>query len=460
MSNSYISESLRTPVLGEYDVVVAGGGASGLIAAVAAARAGARVALVERAGCLGGTATSGMVAQYIGLFNGTVRCVGGIGHELTHRIEAAGGSDGFRRYTLAEASANPVTITNFPFNPEVVKIVADDMARDAGVDVLLHSRVVQPLLNDQRVAGLVLENVSGRRALRSRMVVDASGDAVVGAAAGVPFVGEEPELRGQRQPLTLVFRMSNVDVRTFRALPRERKRAIALDGLRQGKLAWESLSFCSTPGDTDAICLMSRIHGIDALDGAQLSRAEQVGRQQISTIVPFLKEHVPGFERSVLAGIAERVGIRETRRIVGRHTLTTDDIVGGRRFEDAVALGAGPMDLHEAGGTGVDLWMPPAPFEIPLACLLPEHVEGIVVTGRAISATREANGGARHMGTAMCLGHAAGVYAALVSQNRATLAQPGAQEVRRILRGQGAFVSTEDALAATAAETPAEAPAA
>lgn len=448
MNPSVITETLDTPVLDHYDVIVAGGGASGLVAAVAAARSGARVALVERAGCLGGTATSGMVAQYIGLFNGTVRCVGGIGFELTQRIQAAGGSDGFRRYTLAEASANPVTITNFPFNPEVVKIVADDMAREAGVDVLLHSRVVGPLMEDDRVAGLLLENVSGRRALRSRMLVDATGDAVIAAAAGIPYVGEEPELRDKRQPLTLVFRMSNVDVRAFRAIARERKRAIALDGLRRGQLAWESLSFCSTPGDTDAICLMSRIHGIDALDGAQLTRAEQVGRQQIKTIVPFLRENVPGFEKSVLAGIAERVGIRETRRIVGRYTLTTEDIVSGKRFPDAVALGAGPMDLHEAGGTGVDLWMPPAPFEIPLACLLPESIEGIVVTGRAISATREANGGARHMGTAMCLGHAAGAYAALAANGQGTPANPAIDTLRQLLRTQSALVSTDDALAA------------
>lgn len=454
MERSVIQENLQTPVLAGYDVVVAGGGASGLIAAVAAARSGARTALVERAGCLGGTATSGMVAQYIGLFNGTVRCVGGIGFELTERIQAAGGSEGFRRYTLAEASANPVTITNFPFNPEVVKIVADEMAREAGVDVLLHSRVVRPMVHDQRVEGLVIENVSGRRALRSAMLVDATGDAVLAAAAGVPFAGEEPELRDQRQPCTLVFRMSNVDVRTFRALPREQKRAIALEGLKEGRLAWESLSFCSTPGDIDAICLMSRIHGIDALDGAQLSRAEQVGRQQIKSIVAFLRERVPGFEKSILAGIAERVGIRETRRIVGRHTLTTEDIVGARHFPDSVALGAGPMDLHEAGGTSVDLWMPPAPFEIPLACQLPQEMEGIIVTGRAISATREANGGARHMGTAMCLGHAAGVYAALAARGQATLAEPNADRVRAILREQKALVSSTDALAAAANDAP------
>jgi len=447
--NASIVETLDTPIAGTYDVIVAGGGASGLVAAVAAARAGARVALVERAGCLGGTATSGMVAQYVGMFNDTVRCVGGIGFELTQRIQEAGGSDGFRSYIMAEASANPVTIINFPFNPEIVKIVADDIIREAGIDVLLHTRVVRPLLENGSVHGLVLENVSGRQALRSRMLVDATGDAVIAAGAGVPCVGEEPELRNERQPLSLVFRMSNVDVRKFRAIPRDQKRAIALEGLRSGQLAWESLSFCSTPGDTDAICLMSRIHGIDALNASSLTRAEQIGRQQIKKIVAFLRANVPGFERSVLAGIAERVGIRETRRIVGRYTLTTEDIVGGRHFDDAIALGAGPMDLHEAGGTGVDLWMPPAPFEIPLACMLPQSLEGVIVTGRAISATREANGGARHMGTAMCLGHAAGAYAALVATGQSDAKNFDVEKLRSLLHSQGALLSADDARAAT-----------
>lgn len=454
MGGSFITEQITTPVLAEYDVVVAGGGASGLVAAVAAARAGARTAIVERSGCLGGTATVGMVAQWVGFFNGSVRVVGGIGYELTQRVTALGGSEGFRSYTMAEASSQPITITNFPFNPEVVKIAADEIAREAGVDVLLHSHVVRPLVAGDRVEGLVLENVSGRGALRARMVVDASGDAALAARAGVPCEGEDPEFRRRRQPCTLVFRMSNVDVRTFRALPRERKRALALAGVQEGRLFWESLSFCSTPGDTDAVCLMSRISGIDALDAGDLSRAEQIGRQQVQSIVQFLRERVPGFERSVLGGIAQRVGVRETRRIVGQHTLTEAEIVEGVRFTDAVALGAGPMDLHEPGGTGIALWMPPTPFEIPLACQLPSSVEGIVVTGRAISATREANGGARHMGTAMGLGHAAGVYAALAAKGEATLREPAAHKVREVLREQGALVSADDAVTAAANDAP------
>jgi glycine/D-amino acid oxidase-like deaminating enzyme len=446
MANEAIRESMDTRVAGQYDVIVAGGGASGLIAAVSAARAGARTAVIERSGCLGGTATYGMVAQWLGFYNRETRVVGGLAYELASRVIAAGGSDGFNRYVLAEASAVPIPLINFPFNPEMVKIVADEFAQEAGVDIYLHAPIVKPLADGARVEGVVIENASGRQALKAKMVVDATGDAAIAAASGVPCEGEQPELRKRRQPCTLVFRLSNVDVPKFRALPREQKRALALEGIRDGRIFWESLSFCSTPGGKDAVSLMSRIFDIDGLSAADLTRAELVGRQQIKSIVKFLRERVPGFEDAVLAGIAARVGMRETRRIVGQHTLTEEQIVGGMRFADAIALGAGPMDLHDPKGTGINLWVPEVPWEIPLGCMLPQKVEGLIATGRAMSATREANGGSRHMGTAMCLGEAAGIYAALNAHGRATLADPQSDEIRRILRSRGALVSVEDAL--------------
>lgn len=447
-----VRESFSTHVAGEYDVVVAGGGASGLIAAVSAARAGAKTAVIERQGCLGGNATTGMVAQYLGFYNRETRVAGGLAYELTQRIRALGGSEGFARYLLAEASASPVPLINFPFNPEIVKIAADEFAQDAGVDIHLHTQIVKPLLGESRVEGVVIETVSGRSALRAKMVVDASGDGMIAAASGVPHAGVEPELKRNRQPCTLVFRMSSVDVKRFRAVPREEKRAIALEGLKEGRIYWESLSFCSTPGGKDAVSLMSRIFDIDALDAADATRAELAGRRQVKTIVRFLRERVPGFENAILAGIAARVGVRETRRIIGQYTLTEEDIVGNRRFADAIALGAGPMDLHDSKGTGVALWMPEVPFEIPLRCLLPESVQGLVVAGRAMSATRDANGGSRHMGTAMCLGEAAGIYAALAARGEASLRDPAVETVRAMLRERGALICVEDALAAAEAE--------
>lgn len=435
-----VSEQLATPVAGSYDVIIAGGGASGFIAALAAAKAGAKTLLLERQGCLGGTATTAYVAQYVGFYNGDTQAVWGLPYELVQRVVAAGGSEGFNSYVMAEAAANPVTIRHFPFNPEIVKIVADEMADEAGLSLLLHAQVVGTVQDGDTVKGVVVEGIGGRRAYLARAVVDATGDAILAHKAGVELL----DLGQARQPNTLCFRLSNVDVKRFRALPREEKRAKVLAGLERGELFWQSVSFVSTPAGTDAICLMSRITGKNSLDDADASEQELIGRRQIKSIVGFLNREMPGFEKAILSSIAPRVGIRETRRIVGQYTLTEHDILGGRRFDDAIALGCGPMDVHDPNGTGIALSMPPAPFEIPMRCLVPKDVEGLIVTGRAISATHEANGGARHMATAMALGQAAGVMAAIaVDRANSTRAVP-AGLVRDTLRAQGAALSVDD----------------
>ncbi|MDB5606023.1 MAG: FAD-dependent oxidoreductase [Bradyrhizobium sp.] len=450
-ANGRIAEQLNTAVAADYDVIVAGGGAAGLVAAVTAARRGAKTLLLERQGCLGGTATTGYVAQYIGFFNHGIQAVWGLPFEFTQRIVAAGGSDGFANYMLAEASANPVQIHNFPFNPEVVKWVADEWADEAGVDVALHSNVVGVLKDDDRVSGLIVEDVAGRRAYRARVVVDASGDATPSFLAGVTMKGPDDETHhGGRQPQSLVFRLSNIDVARFRSIPRDQKRALALEGVRRGEIFWESLSFMSTPGGVDAICLMSRILNIDPLDPCQASAAERIGRQQVKCIVGFLKRDVPGFENAVLASIAPRIGVRETRRIVGDYTLTEQDILSGVIFPDSIALGCGPMDIHDAQGTGIQLFMPPAPFEIPMRCLVPAGVEGLIVTGRAISATRAANGGARHMATAMALGQAAGSMALVAISHANAVHSIPAASVRSLLDADGALTTREACLARAA----------
>lgn len=448
-----VRETVETALAGEYDVIVAGGGASGLVAAVASARRGARTLLLERQGCLGGTATSAYVAQYIGFFNHGVQAVWGLPYELTRRIEAAGGSPGFGRYLLAEASASPVEIRNFPFNPEIVKIVADDWAEEAGVDVILHAQVAGVLRDGDRLNGVVVESLAGRQAYRAKLVVDATGDATVAHLAGAKMHGDSLE----HQPQSLVFRLSNVDVKRFRAIPREEKRALALAGIERGELFWESLSFMSTPGGTDAICLMSRIRDHDPLDPRQAADAERTGRRQVRSITSFLKREVPGFENAILAAMAARVGVRETRRVVGHYTLTESDILDQVTFEDAIALGCGPMDVHDARGTGIELFMPPAPFEIPLRCLVPLGCDGLLITGRAISATHGANGGARHMATAMALGQAAGTMAwVAATEANATQAIP-ARRVQELLRADGAVITRAECLARARRAEPAAA---
>lgn len=438
------SEVLQTRIIDEVDVLVAGGGASGLVAGMAAARLGVRVLVVERQGVLGGAATTGMVAQWLGFFHGGVQAVRGIPAQLARQVVAAGGSPGFTRYVLAEVSANPLPVAAFPFDPEILKPVLDAELLGSGAQVLFHCGVVRPLAEGNVVRGLVLETISGRSAVLARVVIDATGDGTVAARAGAVTLGEEEGERRGRQPGTLVFRLSGVEGSRFRALPRTERRRLAVAGVASGELAWEHLSFCSMPGETDAIGLMTRLSGFDFLDAADASRAEIEGRKQILKAVEFLRREVPGFADCRIASIAARVGVRETRRIVGEITLTEEDIFKNRRFEDSIALGCGPMDLHDPHGVGVCLSMPPVPFEIPLACMIPKGLDRLIVAGRAVSATRQANGATRHMATAMALGQAAGTLAALACSANASPRGISSSRVRETLRADGALVSIED----------------
>ena len=436
---SHIQEHLNTEVAGRYDVIVVGGGASGTVAAIAAARGGARTLLIERGGCLGGAATSSLVAQWVAFFHHDTRVVGGIPFELTERLKAAGGSEGFHRYVMGEAAGTPFGLNVIPFNPEILKIVLDAAVSDAGAEIMLHAGFSRALVADGRVEGVVAETVGGRKAFFAATVIDASGDAFVCESAGVKSHDSGTATTAERQPCTLSFRLSNVDVARFRAVPSAERRRLVLGGLARGELYWESISFVSTPAGTDAICLMSRIMGIDALKAEDATRAELEGRRQVDSIVKFLVREIPGFGKAVLADIAERVGVRETRRVQGRYTLTEEDIMSERAFDDSIALGAGPMDRHEPNGTGIKLYAPPAPFEIPLRVLVPEGVEGLLVCGRTLSSTREAMAGARHMATSMAMGEAVGTLAAIATTTGRLPTAVGADEVQRRLLAQGAF---------------------
>ena len=437
--HKHIEEHLTTPISDSYDVIVVGGGASGTVAAMAAARLGAKTLIIERGGCLGGAATANLVAQWVAFYHGETRVVGGIPFELAERLQAASGSDGFHRYVMGEAAGTPFGLRVLPFNPEILKVELDIAVKQSGSNVLFHTGFARALVVNGQINGVIAETVNGRKAYLAKVVIDASGDASVCASAGVPCDGDEASVMEERQPCTLSFRLSNVDVARFKAVPSAERRRLVLGGLERGELFWQSLSFVSTPAGTDAICLMSRIVDINALSEHDASRAEEEGRRQIASIVPFLNREIPGFERAVLANIAERVGVRETRRIRGRYRLTEEDIMDERSFDDSIALGAGPMDRHDSEGTGITLYAPPSPFEIPLGTLVPESVEGLLVCGRTLSSTREAMAGARHMATSMAMGQAVGTLAALASiSNRLPSIVPAA-EVQSCLEQNGAL---------------------
>jgi hypothetical protein len=203
-------------------------------------------------------------------------------------------------------------------------------------------------------------------------------------------------------------------------------------------------------GSSDAICLMSHLDGYDSLDPSDLTRAELAGRYQVDRIAAYLKARMPGFERSEIAGMANHIGVRESVRLQGDYELTEQDVVGSNRFEDAVALGCGPLDVHEEGGR-LRLFMPPRPFQIPLRCMTTRQVRNLLVTGRAISATRAANGAIRHQATAMALGQAAGHAATAALQQEEGCIQRDPAAVQASLRARGAMFEPSQTRAAVAA---------
>jgi len=416
-----------------YDVLVIGGGNAGCAAALAAARHGARTLLVERYGFLGGTATAAMVGPWMTFHSGTERIVGGIAQEIVERLVALGASPGH----IVDASDYVATIT--PFDPEVHKALLFEMMRDSGVHLLLHAYFLDAV-NDEpahAVGGARVATVGGVREYRATITIDASADAYVAAAAGVDV--QRGDARGRVQPASLMFRLSHVDLaetaryvrdnasemRTSVA-PAERDAAslTAVAGLytlwnrarERGDvdIPRELVSFFISPYPDEVTVNMTRVTGIDPLDPDDLTRAEIEARAQAMALLRFFRRDVPGFTNARIAATGTQIGIRESRRIVGVYTLTADDVLNARTFDDAIARSAYPIDIHNPAGAGTTTFrLPPgASYEIPYRCLVPARIDGLLVAGRCISTTHEALASTRLTPTVMTLGQAAGTAAA------------------------------------------------
>ncbi len=416
----------------EFDVLVVGGGNAGCVAALAAARAGARTLLVERYGFLGGTATAAMVGPWMTFHSGSERIVGGIAEEIVQRLVALGGSPGH----IPDASDYVPTIT--PFDPELHKALLFDLMRESNVQLLLHALVVDTLRDSLgAVRGARFATVAGPRNVRAKRTVDATADAFVAAYAGCAMLqGDE---KGRVQPASLMFRLSHVDLdalasyvrkhpeemrTSLKAHERSASNLTAVAGLyalwREAQAAGvdvprELVSFFISPYPDEVTVNMTRVVDIDPLDPDDLTRAEIEARAQTMRLLRFFRERVPGFGNARIAATATQIGIRESRRIVGDYTLTAADVLAARTFEDAVARSAYPIDIHNPSGSGTTTHRLPAgaAYEIPYRCLLPAAVDDLLVAGRCISTSHEALASTRLTPTVMTLGQAAGTAAAL-----------------------------------------------
>ena len=438
------------------DVLVVGGGNAGCAAALAAARAGARTMLVERYGFLGGTATAAMVGPWMTFHSGPERIVGGIAQEIVERLIALGGSPGH----VPDASDYVPTVT--PFDPEIHKALLFDLMRESGVRLLLHALVVDALRDDSgAVSGARFATVGGPREIRARVTIDATADAFVAAAAGCEL--QQGDERGRVQPASLMFRLSHVDLAALAAyvrarpeqlrssLPAAERTPAALTAVAGLYELWaqaqaegidvprELVSFFATPYPDEVTVNMTRVTDIDPLDPDDLTRAEIEARAQAMRLVAFFRARVPGFENARIAATATQIGVRESRRIAGVYTLTRDDIVAGRTFDDAVARSAYPIDIHNPSGSGTTTHrLPPGTsYEIPYRCLVPRAVDGLIVAGRCISTTHEALASTRLTPTVMTLGQAAGTAAALALESGVAPRAVAARALRERLIAAG-----------------------
>ena len=385
------SEQLQTPIIARYQVIVAGGGPSGFIAALAAARSGADTLLIERYPFLGGNGTAGLMTCYNGFRNQkppeALQTVKGIPAEYIAAIVRLGGiadADNYHKEVPHDLAKGDLPYC-IGFDPEAAKVAALNMARKEGVGLRLHSWVVGAMLDGGRIAGVVVESKSGRQAIAADIVVDATGDGDIAARAGAPFVG--PAATGDRMDMSLMYRLGGLPAGI----------TDSFGGIRIG----------------DRVVKWGPGFGGDGLDVENLTRAEVETRLKLWEQVQQMKDK-PGMESLYLMQTATNVGVRETRRIIGEYTITEQDAIEGKRFADVVAISSNPMPSYHGGR----FFFNHEGFDIPYRALVPKKVEGLVLTGRCISSQQAPFQSARSMAPAMAIGHASGCAAALAAKTK------------------------------------------
>ena len=418
-----------------YDIIVVGGGISGSMAALAAGRAGARVLLVEQYGFLGGMLTAAGVGPMMTFHAGDKQVIKGVTGELIDRLKAKGKSTGH----IYDTTTYTYTVT--PFDAEAMKRELDLMCQEANVEVLFHTMLADVNVSKGNINDIVVCNKAGLSKLKAKVYIDATGDADLSAWAGVPY-GKGRETDGKSQPATMKFKMINVDTQKIRDYIKnniqdfttlsdpssiDKGDRLSIGGFlsivkkakeqgeftlnRPGILIFET----NRPGEF--IINTSRIFGVDSTCPASISKAEMIGREQVAELEVFLKKWVPGFENAILAFSGPNIGIRNSRQIKGLYTLTSEDILSFKKFDDAIVYCGYPIDIHPITGEPFEDYSPLFKngdyYGIPYGCLVNDKVLNLVVVGRCISATFEAQAAIRTTPTVGAIGHAGGLGAAI-----------------------------------------------
>jgi hypothetical protein len=433
-----------------YDVIVAGGGLAGVAAAIAAAREGANVLLLERYGFLGGMATAALVNPFMAYcskygegekFNWDLIANAGLFAEMIDGLKALGG-----------LHSNRIT-----FHEEFLKIVLDRMVKKYRVKVLFHTFVAEASVENGCVRSVTVVSKGGIRRYRSRLFVDATGDADIAALCGCPYeVGDE---EGLCQPMSLCFRMANVDTSVYSPVwgwydgsyPGDSDSCREQVNRYYGeKVASGELRYNDGGVSTFASCIPGVIHfntthvlGVQPMDVEAMTEAEMTGREQMLEVCNLMKECAPGFEHAQLMSSGAQIGVRESRRIVGDVIIREEDILGCTKFPDSIARGTYCIDVHSVKKGVSTGGMRDIPYNdyytIPYRALLPQGITNLIVAGRPISSTHVAHGAHRVMPICASVGEGAGVAASIALREGDDFRKVPVEKVQAILHGHQAL---------------------
>jgi len=426
------------------DVLIIGGGAAGVAAAVTAARQGLSVTLVERYGFCGGGAVAGLSGTVCGLYEATEnpssrpkQVVFGFADQFCRRLEAMGG--------LADPVLYGKTWVRV-HDPQVWRDAADAMLRDAGVRIIFHAVATGVHMDGDRIDGAGIWTKQGPVDARAKLVIDASGDADVVAMAGLPnFIGDN----GRVQNPTMIFRMMGVDIERFVAeygadtIMPEKVSALIRSKHNAGdyQLPRAKIWLFATTRPNELLCNCTRVIGPDGrelnpLFHQDFTDAEIEGRRQAREYARFFRDNLIGCENAFINDTGVQVGVRQTRQVSGVKRLTNADVVQGAKFADGIARSPWPIELHSGEKPRVE-WLLNDHYEIPYGCFVPERGEGLLVAGRCLSAEHEAVASARVTAQCFAYGHAIGHAATIAVRNKLAPREIDGRDVRSAVNADG-----------------------
>lgn len=447
-----------------YDVAIVGGGISGCMAAISAARNGARTVLIERYGFSGGTLTACGTGPMMTFHAGNVQVVRGIPDELITRLKMKGLSVGH----IFDTTGYTYTVT--PFSSEGMKMELDSMLTEAGVDIFYHCTLCDVDFSDRTIHSAEIYSKSGKFKIYSKIFIDASGDCDLSVLAGLPYMkGRKKD--GLCQPMTMNFKVIDVDIEKTKKyimsnneeFPRlkgdlqkvTRSCRLSIGGFvntlktarEKGDISFdrEDILFFETDRPGEVIVNTTRIINADPTTPQGLTFAEIEGRKQAAEVFTLLKTHIAGFENSKLEFTGPFIGVRCSRRIKGKYVITTKDIINCRMFKDAIAFGGYPIDVHSPDGCDDSVYDKKVQkygdiYSIPFSALVSDMADNLITVGRCISADFEAQAAIRVSPIAAAVGQSGGTAAALCSRDQISVHQLDIRELHNLLKIQNVYL--------------------